>query len=85
MMIMSARDSTFFTLNEVATTIWQAADGATTLDRIVEHKICEIFDVDLTQARADAEEFVTELSRHGILLVSEHPITDAQSPEGPSA
>ena len=27
MMIMSALDSTFFTLNEVATVIWQAADG----------------------------------------------------------
>ncbi len=85
MMIMSARDSTFFTLNEVATTIWQAADGATPLDTIVEHNICETFDVDLAQARADAEEFVTELSRHGILLVSAHPITDAQSSEGPSA
>ena len=26
MMVMSAVDSTFFTLNEVATVIWQAAD-----------------------------------------------------------
>jgi len=31
MMIMSAVDSTFFTLNEVATLIWQAADGRTPL------------------------------------------------------
>ena len=29
MMIMSPLDSTFFTLNEVATVIWQAADGKT--------------------------------------------------------
>ena len=27
MMIMSAVDSTFFTLNPVATVVWQAADG----------------------------------------------------------
>ena len=26
-MIMSGRDSTLFTLNEVATVIWEAADG----------------------------------------------------------
>ena len=31
-MVMSAADSTLFTLNEVATMIWQAADGATPLE-----------------------------------------------------
>ena len=31
MMVMNSMDSTFFTLNEVATTIWQAADGRTPL------------------------------------------------------
>ena len=35
MMIMSAVNSTFFTLNEVATVIWQAADGRTPLSEIV--------------------------------------------------
>ena len=33
MMIMSARDSTLFTLNETASVLWQAADGATPLAR----------------------------------------------------
>ena len=33
MMIMSARDSTLFSLNEVASVIWKAADGVTPLDR----------------------------------------------------
>ena len=32
MMIMSARDSTLFSLNETASAIWQAADGSTPLD-----------------------------------------------------
>ncbi len=34
-MIMSTVDSTFFTLNPVATVIWQAADGRTPLSEIV--------------------------------------------------
>ncbi|HXY49137.1 MAG TPA: PqqD family protein [Terriglobales bacterium] len=76
MMIMSAMDSTFFTLNEVATVIWQAADGQTPLAEIVEKKVCPEFEVDSEVARRDAEQFVTELSQHGILLVSDHPIDD---------
>jgi len=73
-MIMSALDSTFFTLNEVATVIWQAADGRTSLSDIVASKICPEFDVDPDQAGRDVEQFVDDLSRHGILLVSEQPM-----------
>jgi hypothetical protein len=36
--------------------------------------VCEQFDVDPEQAQADAEQFVTELSGHGILLVSNQPL-----------
>jgi Coenzyme PQQ synthesis protein D (PqqD) len=81
MMIMSATDSTFFTLNEVATKIWQAADGRTPLSNIVTSKICPEFDVDPDQAGRDAEQFVDALSQHGILVVSEHPIVN--SPASP--
>ena len=73
-MIMSTADSTFFTLNEVATMIWQAADGRTRLSDIVARKICPEFEVDPDRAGRDAEQFVNDLSRHGILLVSEEPI-----------
>src|SRR4029077_14983157 len=69
MMVMNSADSTFFTLNEVATTIFQAADGHTPLRDIVRDHVCEQFDVDPVQAQADAEQFVAELSGHGILLV----------------
>jgi len=79
MMIMSATDSTFFTLNEVATAIWQAADGRTPLTDIVTNKICREFDVDPSQAGLDAEQFVRELSQHGILMVAEEPITGPSS------
>jgi hypothetical protein len=73
MMIMSAVDSTFFTLNEVATAIWQSADGRTPLDDIVKSRICQEFAVDLETASRDAEQFVNELSSHGILLLSDKP------------
>jgi Coenzyme PQQ synthesis protein D (PqqD) len=74
MMVMNSADSTFFTLNEVATAIFQAADGKTPLNEIVRDHICEEFDVDPQQAQADARQFVNELSAHGILLVSSQPL-----------
>jgi hypothetical protein len=77
MMIMSAVDSTFFTLNEVATLIWQSADGHTPLSDIVTTKICPEFDIDPAQAGRDAEQFVSDLSQHGILVISEQPITNS--------
>ena len=76
MMIMSALDSTFFTRNEVATVIWQAADGQTPLSQIVERRVCEEFEIETEIARRDAEQFVSQLSEHGILLVSDRPIPD---------
>ena len=79
MMIMSAVDSTFFTLNEVATLIWQAADGRTPLSDIVASKICPEFDVDPAQASSDAEQFISELSQHGILTVSDQPISEPEA------
>lgn len=72
-MVMNSADSTFFTLNEVASAIWQAADGRTPLDRIVREQVCEQFEVDPAEAQADAERFVRDLAAHGILLVSDRP------------
>jgi hypothetical protein len=77
MMIMSARDSALFTLNETASVIWNAADGVTPLDRIVEERVCAEFDVDRTSALRDAEELVAELAKHGILIISDTPIGEA--------
>ena len=74
MMIMSAVDSTFFTLNAVGTLIWQSADGKTPLSEIVSKRICQDFDVTPEEAQRDAGQFVTELSQQGILLVSDQPI-----------
>ena len=75
MMIMSSRDSTLFTLNKTATIIWRAADGKTPLDEIVERRICPEFEVKPDEAKHDAENVARELASHGILQVSEEPIS----------
>jgi hypothetical protein len=72
MMIMSATDSTLFSLNETATLIWNAADGKTSLSDIVRN-ICEEFDVEPDAAYRDAETLVNELAALGILSLAPEP------------
>jgi Coenzyme PQQ synthesis protein D (PqqD) len=79
MMIMSGRDSTLFTLNKTATILWQAADGATPLDQIVEQRICIEFEVEPAEALQDAETLARELASHEILQISEQPIAPGTS------
>jgi hypothetical protein len=74
MIIMTARDSVLSSLNELGTAIWDAADGVTPLEEIVERKVCAEYDVDRTEALKDAEEFVHDLAGDGILIVSDQPI-----------
>ena len=76
-MVMSVKDSTFFTLNEVASAIWQAADGVTPIEEIVARHVCPNFAISPEEALADAREFVRELSSHGILLLSNAPILES--------
>lgn len=84
-MVMSVVDSTFFTLNEAASAIWRAADGITPLHEIVARDVCLEFDVPMDEALTDAYEFVRQLSAHGILQVSDQPIssTAAATPGAP--
>jgi len=74
MVIIPAGDSRVFSLNEVATVIWEAADGRTPLDEIISNRVCAKFDVAPQVALEDAEELVQELAGKGILLVSDQPI-----------
>jgi hypothetical protein len=73
-MVMSATNSTLFTLDEVATVIWESADGATSLEEIVANKICTQYDVTPEIALRDAEGFVEELAEHDLMLLSDQPI-----------
>ena len=77
MIIMSAVDSTLFSLNETASLIWQAADGKTPLSEIVELRICSEFDVAPEEAYRDAVALVEELAGHGILQLSAQPTTES--------
>ena len=79
LMIMSGKNSSLFSLNETAAILWQAADGITPLDDIVEQKLCAEFDIDVATAMRDAEEMVLQLSQFGILQVSEHPLSDRKT------
>ena len=74
MVVMSGRDSTLFTLNEVAAAIWEAADGVTPLAEIVERAVCATYEVAPDEAQSDAERLVDDLAGHGIMIVSDRPI-----------
>ncbi len=78
MIIMSAVDSTLFSVNSTGTIIWEAADGNTPLSRIIEEKLCTEFDISVEQAYVDVEQFVNALAEHGILVVSDQPIAAEQ-------
>ena len=69
MMIMSATDSTLFSLNETATIIWNAADGQTPLAEIVECKICQEFNVQPEEAYRDAGNW-SKNSRPSVFSIS---------------
>ena len=78
MIIMSAVDSKLFSLSDVATVIWEAADGRTPLSEIVAKRVCAEFDVRADVAYQDAEVLVEELATRGILSISNQPVADAE-------
>jgi hypothetical protein len=73
-MVMSATDSTLFTLDEVASVIWEAADGVTPLDEIVANNVCSKYDIAPEIALRDAVALVENLAEHGILVLSDQPL-----------
>jgi hypothetical protein len=73
-LVMSATNSTLFTLDEVASVIWKSVDGVTPLDEIVRRKICTEFEIEPEVALKDAEALVEGLAEHGILLLSDQPL-----------
>ena len=80
LMIMSARDSALFSLNETAAVLWRAADGQTPLAEIVSRDICPAFDIDADTALRDATELAHGLAERGILQVAAQPFDQGNSP-----
>jgi Coenzyme PQQ synthesis protein D (PqqD) len=71
MVILSADDSSLYVLNAVATAVWEAADGRTSVDAIVADVICRDFEIDRESAARDVDAFVRDLASHGILRTSD--------------
>jgi len=77
MVVMHADDSSLYVLNGVATTVWHAADGRTSIGEIVDRFICEQYEIDRETALRDVCELVEELARHGVMTTSATPRTEA--------
>ena len=75
--ILRADDSSLYVLNPVASAVWEAADGRTSLDTVVRDVICRDYDVDAETALRDASEFLAELSAQGLLRTSDQPLPAA--------
>ena len=70
--VVNLKDSTFHTLNPVATFIWEQADGQTKTEQMIE-KICQEFEVDRDTAEKDCLEFLGELVSKGLVVLSQNP------------
>ena len=81
-MVMSSIDSTLFTLNEVASVIWAAADGVTPLEEIVRNRICAQYDIAPEVAMKDSQTLVEGLADHGLLMLSDQPLVQPGSSRG---
>jgi len=73
--VVNLKDSTFHTLNPVATFIWEQADGRIKAGQIV-GKICQEFEVDWHTAEKDCLEFLHELVSKGLVVLSQNPVED---------
>jgi len=71
--LVNLKDSTFHTLNPVATFIWEQADGQIKTEQIIE-KICQEFEVDRDTAQRDCLEFLGELLSKGLVILSQNPV-----------
>ena len=71
--VVNVKDSTFHTLNSVATFIWEQADGRIKAEQIIE-KICQEFEVDWGTAERDCLEFLGELASKGLVVLSQNPM-----------
>ena len=78
MMVMSTADSTFFTLNEVASVIWQAADGCTPLSEIVDRQGLPANSMSIRTRRCAAPNASSTNFRNTVFSsISDQPMTNS--------
>lgn len=73
--VVNLTDSTFHTLNPVATFIWKQADGQTSVKEIAQ-KVCQEFEADRDTAEKDCLEFIRKLVDKDMLILSLHPLEE---------
>jgi Coenzyme PQQ synthesis protein D (PqqD) len=78
--ILSPKNSQLYSLNAIATLIWQEADGKSTLSEIVERRVCPEYEVDFETACKDANELVADLAGQGLFITSDRPIESVPEP-----
>jgi len=70
--VITPHDSTLHSLNETATFIWDRANGTVTLEQITQEML-ETYEVDEQLLRQDAEAFVSEAVKKGLMLLHVEP------------
>lgn len=71
--IVNVNKSTFHTLNDLATFIWNSIDGKTTTKDIIRNVINE-FQVNEAVAEKDTLEFINELKEKNLIIISPNPL-----------
>lgn len=74
--VVNLKNSTFHTLNSVATFIWEHLDGKNQLKTIVKGIVDE-FEVDPVQAEKDCLDFIETLSKEDLIIISSKPIEES--------
>ena len=75
--VVNLKDSTFHTLNPVASFIWQQADGKNTVGQIAD-MVCREFEVAPGVAEKDCLEFVGSLVGKDLLCLLPQPVEEGK-------
>ncbi len=67
--VLDLNSGDFFELDDVGCRIWQALDGAKTLEQHAQSLVAE-YGIDVDTARSDVIGFVAELDTMGLLIVA---------------
>jgi hypothetical protein len=72
--LLSPAEGCSYNLNQVGTLIWKLLDGSHTPSNIAD-AICQIYEVEFTQALQDVEHIIADLQQNNLL--QESPRTEA--------
>jgi len=68
--LMSLSNGEYYGINDVGSTIWNLLEKQMCLGELIE-KLIELYGINTEQCEADISEFISSLTKHGILELSE--------------